>query len=424
LNIEALYHIFTEYPTVSTDTRKITNNCIFFALKGENFNGNVFASEALSKGAAYVVVDEKLNINDERIIFVNNVLETLQELAKYHRKQFSVPFIAITGSNGKTTTKELLSVVLSSQYKTYTTQGNLNNHIGVPLTILSIRKDAEMVVIEMGANHQKEIEQYCSFTLPNYGIITNCGKAHLEGFGGEEGVKKGKGELFDFLRKNNGTAFVFNDYSYLVEMSEGINKVIEYGTSSKLLTGKILLSDPFLMLQVSVNNVTTEIKTNLVGGYNYPNVLTAISVGVYFNIPIGKIKNAIEDYTPTNSRSQFISIDSNHYILDAYNANPSSMKAAIENFAMNKAAKKVIILGAMMELGTESVNEHQQIINLLQKYNWDNVVITGGDFKHTKHNYMYKESNLEVKEWLNQKKFNNTHFLIKGSRSMQMEKVL
>lgn len=426
MKIEELYQIFTLHPTISTDTRNISNNCIFFALKGTHFNGNEFALDALNKGAAFVVVDEYVNMyaDDNRIIYVDNVLETLQALAKYHRQQFAIPFIAITGSNGKTTTKELLSLVLSSQYKTYTTQGNLNNHIGVPLTLLSIKKDAEMVVIEMGANHQKEIENYCSFTLPNFGIITNCGKAHLDGFGGEEGVRKGKGELFDFLKEHNGTAFVFNDYSYLIEMSKRMKHVIEYGSSSKLLNASILQINPFLTLQVEMNNFITEIKTNLVGGYNYSNVLTAVSVGVYFKVPINKIKNAIENYKPTNSRSQLITIGTNNFILDAYNANPSSMKVAIENFALTNAKSKVVILGAMMELGKESVNEHQQIINLLQQYQWDYVVLTGGDFKHTKHNYIYKESYIEVKEWLTENNFTNTSFLIKGSRSMQMEKVL
>jgi UDP-N-acetylmuramoyl-tripeptide--D-alanyl-D-alanine ligase len=275
-------------------------------VKGENFNGNLFAAQALEAGAAYSIVDEK-NGNDERIILVDDVLKALQELAKYHRNQFIIPFIAITGSNGKTTTKELIHAVLSSSFKTYTTEGNLNNHIGVPLTILKIKEDAQLAVIEMGANHLHEIEGYCEYTLPTHGIITNTGKAHLEGFGGVEGVRKGKGELYDFLRGHNGTAFVMWDYDYLREMSKNIPKIITYGTANADVTGTVLQSEPFLSVQINLKNGTTEtIHTQLVGDYNLPNVLVAVAVGRHFGISDAIMKNSIEAYAPSNSRSQLI----------------------------------------------------------------------------------------------------------------------
>ncbi len=419
-NISTLYNHFLQSMSVCTDTRKIKNGDIFFALKGDNFNGNKFALQALEQGAAIAVIDEDLNSNDERLFKVDDVLTTLQALAKHHRQQFNIPFIAITGSNGKTTTKELVSTVLAAHYKTYTTQGNLNNHIGVPLTLLSIKQDAEMAVIEMGANHQKEIESYCQYTLPDYGLITNCGKAHLEGFGGVEGVKKGKGELYDYLRENNGTAFVYWDYDYLQQMSAGINSIVKYGTKKGDVVGVATQSNPFL--QVEVNGIT--INTHLVGDYNLPNVLTAVCVGKYFNLPDEKIKSAIENYIPSNSRSQLIEKDSNKIILDAYNANPSSMKLAIENFAKLDATNKTLMLGAMMELGEESVAEHQSIVELLEKYNWQNVVLVGGDFAKTKHSFTFLNNSVEAAEWYKQQQFQNANILIKGSRSMQMEKVI
>lgn len=424
MNIATLYQLFLAHPTISTDSRNIQQDSIFFALKGGNFNGNHFALEALQKGAVYAVVDELINPTSEKIILVNNVLDTLQQLAKFHRQQFTIPFIAITGSNGKTTTKELVSTVLATQLITYTTQKNLNNHIGVPLTLLSIKKDAAIAVIEMGANHQKEIESYCNYTLPTHGIITNCGKAHLEGFGGEEGIRKGKGELFSFLKINGGTAFINDDADYLKEMSIGINEVIKYGTKNGLVQGKVVQSNPYLSVALTIHKETVLLNTQLVGDYNLPNILCAVTVGVYFKISLAKIKQAIEAYIPTNSRSQLITKDSNHYILDAYNANPSSMKVAIENFAQIQALQKVVMLGAMMELGNTSVQEHQHIVNLLAQYNWHKVVLTGGDFAFVKHNYIYMKDAADAGEWLKQHNFTDTYFLIKGSRSIQMEKVL
>ncbi|HEX4373319.1 MAG TPA: UDP-N-acetylmuramoyl-tripeptide--D-alanyl-D-alanine ligase [Puia sp.] len=424
ISIEELYKIYQQHPSVQTDTRKIEAGDIFFALKGPNFNGNIFAEQALEKNAAYVIIDEPQPVNSDKIILVNDVLDTLQQLAKYHRQQLNIPVIAITGSNGKTTTKELIHAVLSSVHKTYTTKGNLNNHIGIPVTLLRVKKDAEFAVIEMGANHQKEIAGYCEYVLPTHGMITNAGKAHLEGFGGIEGVRKGKGELYDFLREKNGTAFVMWDYEYLREMSKGIKTIITYGTSDANLTGIALKSEPFLQIEMTAGFSIKNISTQLVGDYNLPNVLAAIAVGKYFNVPEEKIKSAIENYIPSNSRSQLIKKDSNKIILDAYNANPSSMKAAIENFSRLPDENKILILGAMAELGDESLQEHKNIIELIKKYPWKNVVLVGGDFLRINHPYLSFKNNMQAKEWLQKQKIHDSSFLIKGSRSMQMEKVV
>jgi UDP-N-acetylmuramoyl-tripeptide--D-alanyl-D-alanine ligase len=421
MQIQELYTIFLQHPSIQTDTRSLKKGDIFFALKGPTFNGNKFAEQALQSGAAYVIIDEVIDYKDDRIIKTNNVLETLQQLAKYHRQQFNIPFIAITGSNGKTTTKELVHEVLATTYKTYTTKGNLNNHIGIPLTILSVQKDAEISVIEMGANHQKEIEGYCDYCMPTHGIITNIGKAHLEGFGGEEGVKKGKGELFDYLRAHDGTVFIMNEYEHLKEISKGIAEVITYGTIDADVVGTINKSNEFL--EVSIKKGPT-IKTNLVGDYNLPNVLVAVSVGKYFKVADEKIKNALENYIPSNSRSQLIERGGNKIILDAYNANPTSMKAAIENFAKMTGNKKVLLLGGMAELGNESLKEHEGIIELINKFTWDAVVLVGGDFNKIANKFVYFNNSSEAKDWLHQQNFTNTTLLVKGSRSMQMEKVL
>jgi UDP-N-acetylmuramoyl-tripeptide--D-alanyl-D-alanine ligase len=425
MQMQQLYSIYLQYPSIQTDTRKLKTGDLFFSLKGPHFNGNKFAKQALDDGAAYVVIDEETGLDDKRLIKVDDALKTLQQLAKYHRTQFTIPFIAITGSNGKTTTKELVHEVLSSAYKTYTTKGNLNNHIGIPVTILSVKKDAEFAVIEMGANHQKEIESYCEYTLPTHGIVTNVGKAHLEGFGGEEGVIKGKGELYDYLRANSGTAFVFWDYDYLQEMSKGITEIKTYGTSDAEITG-IASSNGSQFLEVSMMKGTgiKNIKTNLIGDYNLPNVLVAVAVGKYFNVPDEKIKLSLENYIPSNSRSQLIEKDSNKIILDAYNANPTSMKAAIENFAKMESGYKILLLGGMMELGNESIAEHEAIVKLIAAYNWEAVVLVGGDFNNIKHPFINFATPDEARTWLKQQDFKNSLLLVKGSRSMQMEKVI
>jgi UDP-N-acetylmuramoyl-tripeptide--D-alanyl-D-alanine ligase len=424
MQTEQLYKIFLQYPGIQTDTRKLQPNDLFFALSGPNFNGNLFAQQALDAGAAYAIVDEVNELTGERIIKVDNVLNTLQLLAKYHRQQFNIPFIAVTGSNGKTTTKELLHEVLSTTYKTYTTEGNLNNHIGIPITMLKIKTDAEIALIEMGANHQKEIESYCKFTLPTHGLITNCGKAHLEGFGGEEGVRKGKGELFDYLKENNGIAFIMNDYNYLKEMSKGITTIKTYGTAAADITGAIKSSAGFLEVVITKGATIDTIKTQLVGEYNLPNILAAVAAGKYFNVDDAKIKLALESYAPSNSRSQLIEKGSNKIILDAYNANPTSMKAAIENFAKMTGDEKILLLGGMMELGEASLKEHEAIINVIDNYKWKAVVLVGGDYNKLKHNYINFENSLQAKEWLYQLQPQHAQMLIKGSRSMQMEKVL
>lgn len=424
MNISELYHLYTQYPSVQTDTRKLQQGDIYFALKGDNFDGNKFAKQALDLGARYAVIDNEAFYINEKTIVVTDVLETLQMLAKYHRQQFDIPFLAITGSNGKTTTKELVNAVLSSQYKTYATEGNLNNHIGVPLTILKIEKNAEMAIIEMGANHQKEIEGYCKIALPTHAIINNCGKAHLEGFGGIEGVRKGKGELYDYIRSTNGIIFINTDLDYLADMAKGIEKQVSYGSGNAQYTGKIFSNDPFLQVAVLTPQKECLIKTQLVGGYNFANIMAAVAVGSTFNITIDKIRTALENYTPSNSRSQLIKQGTNTIILDAYNANPSSMLAAINNFVQADYANKIVILGAMMELGEESIQEHQQIVNLLEQNNWNKVILVGGNFKNVRHAFTYFDNAAEAALWYKKQAFENTAFLIKGSRSFAMEKVL
>lgn len=426
-SIAFLYEIFKKNPSVQTDTRKLKQGDIYFALKGPNFNGNVFALAALEAGASFAVVDEPIpqsDAIDERILQVADALTTLQDLAKHHRLQFDIPFIAITGSNGKTTTKELIAAVLSSHFKIYTTVGNLNNHIGVPLTLLSIQTDAQMAVIEMGANHLHEIESYCQYAMPNYGMITNCGKAHLEGFGSEEGVKKGKGELYDYLKINKGTVFVMKDYDYLNNMSAGIENIITYGNSDGALQGQPHSHNGLLKVVFTKGTLMEQIQTQLVGDYNLPNVLAAVCIGQYFNVPIEKIKNAIENYAPSNSRSQLTSWKNNQIILDAYNANPSSMKVAVENFAKLAAENKIICLGGMKELGVATFNEHQTLINQLQQTTWTKVILVGNEFKDCTHHYEYFDTVVAAKKWLSDQNFVQHTILIKGSRGIQMEQLI
>ncbi len=421
--IKELYQLFLQFPSIQTDTRKLKAGDIFFALKGPNFNANQFVSQALYAGAAFAIVDEYSGPEDSRIIKVPAVLNCLQELAKYHRQKFNIPFIAITGSNGKTTTKELIHEVLVSACKTYTTEGNLNNHIGLPLTILKIKPDAEIAIIEMGANHQKEIEAYCNIAMPTHGLITNCGKAHLEGFGGEEGVRKGKGELFSYLKAHNGIAFVMWDYDYLRTMCLGIPVIKTYGTHDAEITGEVTQSSHFLEVTITKGASIKTIKTQLIGEYNLPNILAAVTLGKFFNVADEKIKAALESYSPSNSRSQLIEKDGNSIILDTYNANPSSLKAAIENFAKMEGENKVLMLGSMMELGKDSIAEHQFIISLISKYTWKAVVLVGDGFTKSNQSFINFDNSMLAKEWLQKQHFTNIQLLIKGSRSMQMEKI-
>jgi UDP-N-acetylmuramoyl-tripeptide--D-alanyl-D-alanine ligase len=431
MHIEEIYRIFLQHPSVQTDTRNLKEHDLFFALKGPKFNGNLFAADALNKGAACVIVDEEVAVKGPGVIRVPDALKTLQELALYHRTQFNspaegksrIPFIAITGSNGKTTTKELIHAVLSTTYTTYTTKGNLNNHIGIPITILNIRADAEMAIIEMGANHLHEIEGYCRYALPTHGLITNCGKAHLEGFGSVENIRKGKGELFDFLRLHDGMAFVNADDPAVVQLSRGIPRVASYGISGKDQSGVMIKSDPYAEVMLEGKD-PLELKTRLTGAYNLSNILAAACIGRHFKVEDGKIKAAIEGYQPSNSRSQLVKKNSNTFILDAYNANPSSMKVAIENFAAMTGERKVLMLGAMMELGEQTQLEHENILGLISRFPWNSVVLVGKEFRGLGDGFIHFDSAEQAAEWLRAQHFENTLILVKGSRSMQMEKVL
>ena len=427
ISIADLYEIYKSYPHVQTDTRQLKKGDLYFALKGPNFNGNEFALQALEQGAAYAIVDEPIQAPASlanRILMVEDVLTCLQALAKFHRAQFNIPFIAITGSNGKTTTKELVAAVLSSHYKIYTTKGNLNNHIGVPLTLLSIQQDAQFAIIEMGANHIKEIASYCSYTLPTHGMITNCGKAHLEGFGSEEGVRKGKGELFDYLRAHQGTVFLMQDFDYLVKMAQDIPHIIGYGKEHGQIKADAIDHNGMLTVQIKKGIEIDSIQTHLVGNYNLPNVLAAVAIGHHFKVPNDKIKLAIENYIPTNSRSQLLTWNKNEVILDAYNANPSSMKLAVENFAKMNKENKIVCLGGMRELGADTLMEHQMLIDQLKQTNWKQVLLVGSEFKPCIHNFLYFDTVIEAKVWLQAQELKGNTLLIKGSRGIQMEQLI
>lgn len=422
LDTAALYKIFLQFPSIQTDTRKIHSGDIFFALKGPSFNGNAFAKNALELGAAYCIIDEAAYLFSDKCILVNDVLGTLQQLAKFHRQQFDIPFIAITGSNGKTTSKELVAAVLSQKFKTYATEGNLNNHIGVPLTILKIRKDAEMAIIEMGANHQREIASYCEIALPDYGIINNCGKAHIEGFGGIEGVRKGKGELFDFIRGNGGTIFRNVDLDYLEDMARGISNQITYGSGKAIYNGSVTDNSMTLDIQVETPQYPMAIHSNLVGEYNFPNLLLAVAVGDYFGVSGDQIKSAIEAYQPDNSRSQLIEKSGNRIILDAYNANPTSMRAAISNFSKLKG-NKILWLGAMKEMGPDEAMEHQELLEFINQWQWGDVILVGKEFEPFKADKKWFEASAQAAAYIAQNKPREAMILIKGSRGSKMEKM-
>jgi UDP-N-acetylmuramoyl-tripeptide--D-alanyl-D-alanine ligase len=427
--IEKLYQKFLENGKVCTDTRNIIQDSIFFALKGANFNANNFAVEAIKAGAAYAVIDEDVGIKDDRLIRVEDTLTALQQLARYHRRQFKIPVIAITGSNGKTTTKELLKSVLSKKYITHATSGNLNNHIGVPLTLLSLTKENTAAIIEMGANHQHEIELLCTIAEPNYGLITNVGKAHLEGFGGFEGVVKGKTELYDFLKKNKGVIFCNYDNQWLQPRCIDYEKTFFYGTTEAAdVNGKLISDKSFLKLmwkkKLSKDNFS--IDTQIAGGYNFENLLAAIAVGCYFNIDTLKINEAIAGYVPSNQRSQIIKKGTSTIMLDAYNANPTSMREAILNFNKNFASPKIVLLGDMFELGESEDEEHKQLILLLKECNFDKVILVGERFARHKSliNAIHFDNSKNAAEWLANQNLENTNLLVKGSRASRMELVL
>ena len=419
--LSQLHQLFLESTGICTDTRKLKKGNLYLALKGDNFNGNNFAAKALELGADYSIVDEQREEQNDHIIKVEDGLDTLQKLAAYHRKYLNLPILSITGSNGKTTTKELIREVLSKKYKTVSTKGNLNNHIGVPLTLLSMNKETEFGIIEMGANHQGEIASLCKIAQPDYGYITNFGKAHLEGFGGVEGVIKGKSELYNYLIKNNKTIFINYDDEIQVEKSEGTD-IISF-SEGKNATHQItfLKADPF----VKINTEDTEINSQLIGTYNAKNIAAAICIGKYFKIPVKAIKEAIESYQPTNNRSQIINQNSNQIILDAYNANPTSMKAALENLEAIPAKNKIAILGDMFEVGNTSAEEHQIIIDLLEKLEFSNMMVCGKNFYQTSTQEVSKFENFEdLKNYIQRNNFEDATILIKGSRGMALERIL
>ena len=421
MTIEQLHQLFLEFPQVCTDTRKISPNCIFFALKGDNFNGNKYAAQALEKGASYAIVDEDEFAGSDNTILVKNVLTTLQNLSQFHRNYCKAKVIGLTGSNGKTTTKELITAVLSKKYKTIATKGNLNNHIGVPLTLLSITPDTEMAIVEMGANHLNEIEFLCKLAEPDFGYITNFGKAHLEGFGSEEGVIKGKSELYDFLTSHNKSVFFNADDPIQKEKLSTVIKKFGYSQNdNEFFNIKLIGADPFVKIAIGDIHITTQ----LVGSYNFTNCCAAILIGKYFNVELDEIKKGIENYIPQNNRSQIIDKNGHHIILDAYNANPTSMKAALENFQQLKADYKVAFLGDMFELGKTAEKEHQEICNIATNMNFDQVFLIGENFFKTKSDCSKFKSFDHLKETLNNKTLKNATILIKGSRGMALERIL
>ena len=414
MTIENLHTLFLKHQLIDTDTRKIRRNSLFFALKGENFNGNKFANEALNKGASYAIIDEA-EYNGDHTILVENVLNTLQQLANFHRKQLNIPIISLTGSNGKTTTKELINAVLSKKYKTSATTGNLNNHIGVPLTLLSMTSETEIGIVEMGANHLKEIELLCKIAEPNFGYITNFGKAHLEGFGSVEGVVKAKSELYDFLRNNGAKAFVNSDDVKQVQQSKGI-EIITFN-NEKI---QFIEANPFVTVQFK----KTLIKSQLIGKYNYQNIAAAIAIGNYFNVEVNEMKDAIENYIPSNNRSQIIQKGTNKIILDAYNANPSSMQAALENFKQLEDSSKIVFLGDMFELGNESTLEHQKIAELATSFHFKEVYLIGKAFSTTNVKNAFIYDSFEAFKTSKMNPILNATILIKGSRGMALERIL
>ena len=421
--LDSLYTHFLTAKSVSTDSRSITPGCIFFALKGANFNGNQFAAQALELGASLAIVDEPTQSNDSRIWRVDNVLNTLQQLALKHRMTFNIPFLAVTGSNGKTTTKELVRDVLSKRYRVHATRGNLNNHIGIPLTLLATHLDAEIAIIEMGANHQKEISSYCEYTAPNYGLITNMGKAHLEGFGGEAGVIQGKKELYDYLATHQGKAFVNIELPHLADSSREVEK-ITYGFHQPDFHLEILHENPVLSYEFKSTR-STKATTHLVGAYNLYNIASAIAVGRYFQVKDTDIHAAISTYRPDNNRSQLVHTQHNSVIMDAYNANPSSMATALESLSHQQGNQPYIILGDMRELGETSPQEHREILQLATQLSLKGIVI-GEQFYHaaTDFNFFAFPDINTAKSYLTSHPIQNKTILLKGSRGMHLEDLM
>lgn len=424
MEIEELYSRFQVCGTVTTDSRHCPQGSMFIALKGETFNGNAFAAQALAQGCRYAVVDEPEYAWGESYILVDDCLQVLQQLANYHRRQLKTPIIGITGTNGKTTTKELVSSVLSKKYKVLFTQGNLNNHIGVPLTLLRLNKEHEMAVVEMGANHPGEIKALVQIAEPDYGLITNVGKAHLLGFGSFEGVIKTKGELYDFLReKGNATIFIQNENSYLNAIAHGLH-CVRYGQASGLfVSGKLLSCSPFLAFEWMSEGNTYPVQTHLIGAYNLDNALASVAVGKYFDVAPEDICEALSTYMPQNNRSQLVDTGRNKLIVDAYNANPTSMMAALENFRQVQAPHKMVILGDMKELGEASLEEHRKIVGFLDGCRFDRVMLAGPEFKAVASAYEHFDNVDAVKEALEKSKPVGFTILIKGSNSMKLSQL-
>ena len=425
-----LYALFQQHPIVTTDSRDVPEGSMFFALKGETFDGNAYAKAALEQGAAYAIIDEKeyAEEGNERLILVEDVLVALQQLAKYHRVHLGTPIIGITGTNGKTTTKELIATVLKKKYNVLYTQGNFNNHIGVPKTLLQLRKEHDIAVIEMGANHPGEIKTLVEIVLPDFGIITNVGKAHLLGFGSFEGVIRTKGELYDFLRAIQGTAFINNDNPHLQGISKGL-KLVKYGQQEAddlLVKGELVECNPFLKFQwrhlSTVNCQLSTVQTHLIGSYNLDNALAAACIGTYFEVPANDISAALEAYTPSNNRSQLTITQDNKLVVDAYNANPTSMRAALDNFRLIKSEHKMCILGQMGELGEVSDEEHQKVIDLIGEGGFEQVWLVGENFAKTSHpaNYRLFANVEEVKTAIATQKPKGFLILIKGSNSNKL----
>ncbi len=422
MTTKELYSLYLTHRIISTDTRNIELDSIFFALSGENFDGNKFAEEAIQKGASYAVISNDSYQKDSRYILVDDTLKALQDLAKYHRNTLSIPIIGITGSNGKTTTKELIKSVLEQKHTTFATYGNLNNHIGVPLSLLSIQEKHEIAIIEMGANHQKEIKFLANLCLPTCGLITNIGKAHLEGFGGIEGVEKGKAELFENLHSRKKQVFINVDDTRLMPYAKKL-QAITYGTTNCEYCGKISSTSPFLSVSVKFNDQLLNLQSNLIGTYNFNNILAAVTLGDYFDLTPEQIKKGIANYVPLNNRSQLIKQGSNSIILDAYNANPSSMTEAIENLVKTEASKKFFVLGDMLELGKESKKEHEKIVELLINHQLKGILV-GRLFETVKqHEYLTFSNNEAAKKFLRTNKKHDTLILIKGSRGIKLESI-
>ena len=430
MTTEQLYKIYLKNPQICTDTRKITASCLFFALKGDNFDGNKFAQQAIESGAAYAIIDDAKYALHDRFIVVQDVLETLQDLARLHRKQLKIPVIGITGSNGKTTSKELIRSVLSQQFNTFATEGNLNNHIGVPLSILSVTSDCEIAIIEMGANHQQEIAFLCSIAQPSHGMITNIGKAHLEGFGGIEGVRMGKGELYEYLYKSGGIVFLNDDDQTLSNMARerGLVQTVGYGAGdNNFVSARLKNSSPCLSIDWNLLGQSKHTAfSNLPGIYNFDNICAAICIGVYFNLSPEKINKGIHLYKPLNNRSQILETPNNTIICDYYNANPSSMAVALDNLNATDATSKVLILGDMFELGMESANEHRLILEKALLTKAERRIFIGEEFyklKGLEDAEFYKNTS-QALEALNQHSVKQSTILLKGSRGMKLESLL